>query len=102
MSKNTIINAVIALVEERPKDAREMIRSSGNNIDAGALQNRLSQALRSREAKAKIEALKSVLTASLRIDTDKYQSLPDLREAYVQGIGAVETIIDDYIEALEP
>lgn len=101
MSTNKLINAVIALVEERPADAREMLRSPEMKTSVSEVQNRLATALRKREAKAKIKALKSVLTHSLRIDTDIYQSLPECREAFVLGISAVERIIDGHIEEFE-
>lgn len=99
---NQVINAVIALVEDRAKDAREMLRSPGSKIDIGEVQTRLAIALNERVSKAQIEVLKRALRSSLHLDPSvEIPKSDEEREAYLLGVSHVEGIIDDIIEELE-
>lgn len=90
---NTLLNSVIALLENRPKDAREMLREGVR--EDGAVLTRLMTAIRKRETAAQVRVLKQVLTDSLRIDSGAAD------EAYLQGVEKVEGIIDEYIISLD-
>lgn len=101
MSANKLINAVIALVEKRPADAREMLRSPEmKQISSSEVQQRLACAVLKRERAAQVMVLKQVLNDSLRIEVTQAVSA-DPAEAYLQGVAAVEKIIDDYIDAFD-
>jgi len=103
MSANKLINAVLALVEDRPKEAREMLRSPEIKVSVGEVQARLSSAIRKRENKAKVEVLKQVLNKTLRIDMSLVHDLSDgQKEKYLQGVAYVEEVIDNIIEDLDP
>lgn len=82
-----------------------MLRQAGNAIDSGALQTRLAKALSNREAKAKVEVLKKIITETLRIDsTSLTENFTDLEpnELFLMGVAEVERIIDNAISELEP
>lgn len=100
---NKVINAVIALIEDRPSAAREMLRSPELKVSINEVQNRLFDAVRRREARAKVEALKDVLRTSLRLDPSNrgFQSDAE-REAFILGISAVETIVENAIDSVGP
>jgi hypothetical protein len=97
MSANKLINAVIALVEDRPKDAREMLRSPEMRVSVGEVQNRLFTAIRKREVQAQVAILKQILSTTLRLEI---HTGPE-EEAYAKGIADVEEIIDHVISELE-
>lgn len=98
---NEVINAVIALVENRPKDAREILRNS--KVSSSALQIRLSSAIYVSEQKAIVKTLKDILASSLRVDIKKEikKTTPAQEEAFIQGITYVEELIDREIRVSE-
>lgn len=99
---NALINAVIALIENRPKDARAMLRSPELKVPVSELQMRLATALDKREKKAQLEVLQRVLQTTLRIDINLLSDWTDeQREQYLEGVADVETIIDNIITGLE-
>jgi hypothetical protein len=98
---NRLINAVIALVEDRPTDAREMLRSPELAISVTELQMRLHNAIHRRERAAAITQLKQALLASLTYQPPESYSDKE-KEAYFAGINRLETWIDERIEDLEP
>ena len=101
MSYNKLINAVIALVEDRPADAREMLRSPELKVSASEVQQRLFTALRERETAARVDSLKDVLLTSLRIDADTIErDDPKHREAFLRGVTAVEKIVENLLDEL--
>lgn len=103
MSTNTLINAVLALVEERPSDAREMLRSPEMRVSSNEVQVRLAKALQTREDAAVTRILKSILRVSLRADSKAAAKSLDQKwdtsheEAFLQGVAFVESIIEDYV-----
>lgn len=100
---NTLINGVIALIENRPKDARVILRSPELKIPIGEVQSRLASAIEKREKLAQIEALERILNTSLRIDVELTHpkfSDPE-KEGFVAGITYLENIIYDAIAALK-
>lgn len=101
MSYNNLLNAVIALVEDRPADAREMLRNPDTKIPVGEVQSRIFQAVKNREDSAQKSILKDVLRTSLRIDANKPKAKvdwsEDQREAFLMGVAAVEQIVEDYL-----
>lgn len=102
---NKVINAVIALVENRPQDAKEMLRSPEMRISASELQLRLDTALRKREERAIEKELKTILRHSLRLDISKLENeehetlSPKEVDAYVRGVAYVESILEDFLAA---
>lgn len=99
---NKLINAVIALIEERPKDAREMLRSPEMKVSVSELQSRLNLAIEKREAIAQVQALKLVIAATIRIDMNLvHNRTDDQKERYLEGVAYVEEIIDNLIASLE-
>lgn len=97
---SNVINAVVALVENRPKDAREILRSPGMKISSTELQARLERSLVKREREAIAAAMKDVLKRTLRVNVkaalgEKYNE--SLEESYLQGVAFVESILDEYI-----
>jgi len=105
MSANKLINAVIAMVEDRTQDAREMLRSPEmRSIPLGEVHSRLSKSLRDRETKAQIAILKQVLGSSLHINaTEATEHHSDLEpeELYLMGVVEMERVIDNAIAELE-
>ena len=99
MSANKLINAVIALVEDRSEAAKEMLRSPEMRLSSTEVQVRLEKALREREAKAVTEAMKSVLRVSLRADPGDTLSGTEV-EAFYQGVTFVEHLLEEYVEHL--
>lgn len=111
MSANKLINAVIALVEDRPEVAKEMLRSPEMRLSSTEVQGRLSRALEERESKAIVAAMKSVLRLSLRADPSvaaeaegiKWDPLMEWAhkthdEAFYHGVAFVERLLEEYIE----
>lgn len=111
MSANKLINSVIALVEDRPEVAKEMLRSPEMRLSSTEVQGRLARALAEREAKVIVAAMKSVLRLSLRADPadaieasefDLGESDSFVRkvhsEAFYHGVSFVEQLLEEYIE----
>lgn len=94
MSNNKVINAVVALIEDRPKVAREILRGPEVNLSTSELIGRVYTALQDRERKAAIEALKNVLRSSMRV------THPTQDETFFVGVATVEGIIEDAITEL--
>jgi hypothetical protein len=103
-----LVNAVIALVEERAADAREMMRSPEMRVSSSELQIRLAKALQTREDTAITKTLKSILRVSLTADaqyTAKKLGFTwdsDNEEAFLQGVVWVETIVENYLNEFKP
>jgi len=100
---NTLINGVIALIENRPKDARTILRSPELKVPIGEVQTRLAIAIEKREKAAKIEALECILNTSLRVDVGVlFPKFTDSeKEGFVAGITHLENIIYDAIAELK-
>ena len=107
---NKLVNAVIALVEDNSRVAREMLRSPELKLPIGEVQSRLYTSLLKRDKKAQVEALKSVLLESLRIEpskpltgTDSTSAAPwsdKEKEIYFMGVARMESIVEELIEKL--
>ena len=103
---NKLVNAVIALVENNSKVAREMLRSPELKIPIGEVQSRLYDSLTKREKKAQIEALMSVLSTSLRIEPGKISPEDPSpwsdkeKNIYFLGVARMESIVEELIEKL--
>ncbi len=104
---NTLINAVIALVEGRPKDAREMLRSPAMRVSSSSeVQIRLAKAIRQREDEAVVKAMKATLQITLRVDVKAEAKRLNTtwdeshEEAFLHGMAYVEEILDEHITAL--
>lgn len=106
MSENRIINAIIALIEDRTDEAKEMLRSPEMRVSSSDIQGRLGAAIDFRESKATTFAMKTVLYKSLRADPKDEARRNNLKwnssheEAYFLGISHVESIIEACIEEL--
>jgi len=94
---NEVINAVIALIEDRPHNARQILRAPGVNVPISAVQARLNVAVENREKKAKIEVLKEVLRRSLRAQPKEKET----SEAFFEGVSHVESIAEVLLGELE-
>lgn len=100
MANNNIINAVLALVEDRPKDAREILRGPDCRISSPELLTRLYTSLANRENKAIRSVISTVLQDTLKVNakdvSDKLGVEWDEREeeAFLQGVVYVERILD--------
>ena len=82
MSANKLINAVIAMVEDRPQDAREMLRSPEmKSIPLGEVHSRLSKSLRDREIKAQITHPKTGLRVCSTHQRDRSNGTPQRSRA---------------------
>lgn len=100
---NILINSIIALIEERPQDAREMLRGPDLKISITDVQTRLDTAIYNREREATKIALKQIMNISARIDVDKLNPNMSIeeRDAFVEGITHLENIIYGAIAQLE-
>lgn len=102
MSGNALLNSLIALIEERSKDAREFLRaSSSQKLNVGEVYTRLSQALTKSNKRAQIKALKNTLSESLRTNNPPGEWSESAKEAYYKGVTDMEETIDVFIEQLE-
>lgn len=101
---NKLINAIIAMIEDRPSIAREILRSPELNIPIGEVQARLSKALTKIEGKAIVQILKNIVSESLRLDPKETSTIdtPEKTKDFLLGVIAVEEIIDRYIDIFEP
>jgi hypothetical protein len=95
MSLNKAMNAVIALIEERPRLARELLREPTSDVNnVPEVINRLRQALRKYAA----NEIRKVLIECLRTECP----LPaDQDSAYFEGVRKVEELFEAHIEELE-
>lgn len=91
---NKLINGVIALVEDRPEVARALLRSPElKGVSVSDVQVRLEVALENLKIKAVKQALRDVMSKTLRLSSTE--------EAFLQGVVAVESILEQAIEDLE-
>lgn len=95
-----LINAVIALIEERPWDAREMLRSPEMKLPIGEVQAKVLSAVANRERIAQLKSLKAILGKSLQLQAPRKASEAEA-ESFLQGVAALEDIIEDYIVSLK-
>lgn len=97
---NKLLNAVIALIENKPEIASDYLRSPEmKGVSISEVQSRLYTSLEKLKADAAREALRDVMQRSLRLvaGSDK-----DDGELFMFGVVAVETIVEDAIAKLEP
>lgn len=103
MSNNTLINAVIAIIEDKPQTAREMLRSPEMRISSSELSARVYKALHKRSRNSTTQAMLCILRETLRVDVKARAEKLGLtwdeshEEAFLQGVAYVESYIDDYI-----
>lgn len=96
-----VINAVIALIEDRPQDAKEMLRSPELKVSSSELQSKLFSSLRKRENAAAAKALKDVLRSTLSVDADllpillKRACTEEEKEAFLLGICHAEDVVEE-------
>lgn len=94
------------MVEDRPKEAREMLRSPEMRVSSTDVQIRLAEAVAKRECKATTLALRSVLRVALRANPQDIAKASGLiwdashEEAFLHGVAFVENILEDYIDNL--
>ena len=95
-----VLNAAIAIIEDRFPDAREMLR--GEEVDpeynAGVLQSRLYSALETRSNRSVLDSLHLILREALRLAPPKEVD----RESYYRGVSDLETVIEGHVKCLEP
>lgn len=97
MSLNAGINATIALIEDRPEQFKEMLRSITSDVtDIGASRARLNKALNFYAA----TKIRWALMTSLQLEPT---GNPDsaCREYFFAGIRSVEKVFEDLLQELE-
>lgn len=98
MSIARAFNAAIAIIEGRPKDAREMLREEPVAEGIGTLHSRFMDSVNYSNARAVSDVLHNILTSALRIEPDK--DIND-RESFYKGVIAVEAILEEYNQIFE-
>jgi hypothetical protein len=96
---NKLLNAVIALLEDRPEDAREMLRSPEVKA-AGSISQvklRLFAAVYKQNANFAKKILRGILCDTLRLEPKQGQDA----ETFLSGIVAVEDLIAAEINKLQ-
>jgi hypothetical protein len=94
---NKLLNALLALIENRPQVARELLRSPELKINSlSDIVARINSAIVTANTKYNELVLKSILRESLSIEipeiTDANRQYVD---AFVAGVTAVEEIIEE-------
>lgn len=100
---NKLLNAVIALVENKPEVARTLLRSPDmKGASISEVQSRLYDALDKIKAEAARAALRGVMQRSLRLSVLKGDTVEEEAEVFMTGVVAVETLLEEAIAELEP
>lgn len=86
-------NAAIALIEDNPSGAREILREAGVE-DPGALQSRLYRAVGKTREEAVNNFCLDMLRESLRVVVPEGMD----RESFYQGVRTVEKILEEQLE----
>ena len=101
---NDLMNAIVAIVEDRPADARSILRSN-----PGAIQARLYHALDTRQNKFAAKELRAILLTTLRLEHKPFVetvSVDKIEQDFAElgfygGIQAVEHAIEERLKDLE-
>lgn len=94
MSVGKSWNAAIALIEGRPQDARELLRSPEmQGVNIAELQMRLEKAVAERADKDLVDTLHRLLHRSLSLEPAEGQS----RESFFAGVTAVEKLVEEIL-----
>jgi hypothetical protein len=109
-----VINAVISLIAGRPEDAREVLRSPELKIKSiSDVQVRLAGAIEGVKCGAVKQSLRELLQHTLRLerptkliaeigeDADTATLRAALDNAYLQGVTAVEDLVERMIRTCE-
>lgn len=97
MSLMKAMNAVIALLENRPAVAKEIFRAPESDVkDIGDLELKLEVAVNHRVAKEISESL----MATLRLEPPKAYDSRD-REVFYEGVRAVEQVFENLVQELQ-
>lgn len=99
MSLNSALNAVIALLEGRPSVAKDILRNPLSDIkNVPEVLTRLNSAL-DRHTAAQV---RKALIECLRIQPDSTVEFPlEERDAFFQGVRAVEELFEKLVAELE-
>lgn len=100
MSLVTAWNAAIAVIEDRPKDARHMLRTETLTVDIGSLYSRLMSAVDKVSDKEVATCLRTLLRATLTLDPVVPPAGLD-KAAYYQGVRDVEEQIEAMLKDFE-
>lgn len=95
MSLNAAMNAVIALLENRPAVAKEIFRQPGSDVDISTLTARLNSAIDRRLA----NELRHALMATLSIQPEGLNG--SNRDSFYAGVRAVEEKFEKLASTLE-
>lgn len=103
MSIARAFNAAVAIIEGRPKDAREMLREEPLSEGMGTIYTRLQASVTKAQCRAVLKELNALLMNTLRLEPNVPGSInPDVaREAYYEGVRAVETLIEELVDEYE-
>lgn len=97
---NKLLNAMLALVENRPEAARAILRSPDmKNTSISEVQIRLYALIDKIKADAAKSALRDIMQRSLRITIDSENEAD--AELIMTGVVTVETLLEEAIAKLE-
>lgn len=105
---NTLLNAMLALIENRPEVARSLLRSPElKNISVSEVQSRVYILIDKIKADAARDALRKIMQQSMRIDPLAVKPVGGIadsitQETFMEGVVAVESLLENAIAELEP
>lgn len=100
MSLNLGMNAVIALIENRPEQFKEMLRVPSSDVkDISSTYSRLLKAM-DMYAATKLRGF-LMMSLHIQVPSDIKDKGPDFEAAYIAGIRSVEDVCAGVISILE-
>jgi hypothetical protein len=97
--QNTLLNAVLAIIEDRPEDARVSLADSSTRTPASReILKRVYKTLEQRKNRQVRGALREILVRSLHWNTPI--GGPEFQNGYLAGMCAVEKLVQQAIDDL--
>jgi hypothetical protein len=99
---NTTLNGVVAIIEERPEDAKAILGDTLDRTSRATITARLYRSLEVRDLATKERLLRRLLMESLKIkfpEEDLVESVE--QEAFFMGVKAVEDLIEKTIKQIQ-
>lgn len=102
---NAALNAFLAVLEERPEDARQMFGSLPERVPPHELANihgRIRQAAENIKCDAIKEAIRKIWDQTLRLQSRHADGpVPAVENAFYEGVQAVEEILAEVLKTCE-